>query len=139
MTQVRATPLARAAFGALVVASFLAFFYAQELKHRDPLVRSWTQRDVRFPHPGARYAHFHVTATVSGVLTAQISSEASGRTVDVVRVVVRRYRRRDVAWDGRTSAGAPAPPGAYRVSVRVPGAPAPIALSGLTLTLRGAA
>ena len=52
MTGTRATPLARAAFAALVAASFLAFFYAQELKGRDPLLKGWTHADVRFARPG---------------------------------------------------------------------------------------
>lgn len=135
MTGTRATPLARAAFAVLVAASVLAFFYAQALKGRDPLVKGWTHADLRFPRPGARYAHFHVTATVSGPLSASIVAVRGGRTVDVVHLVVRRYRRHEVVWDGRASTGAPAPPGAYRVTIRVNGAPAPVALTGLTLTL----
>ena len=135
MTGTRATPLARAAFAALVAASFLAFFYAQELKGRDPLLRGWTHVDVRFPRTGAQFAHFHVTATVSGPLSASVVAAHGGRTVDVLRVVVRRYRRREIVWDGRTSAGAPAPPGVYRVTVLVRGASAPVTLTGLTLTL----
>lgn len=135
MTGTRATPLARAAFAALVAASFLAFFYAQELKGRDPLLKGWTHTNVRFPRPGARFAHFHVRATVSGPLSASIVAARGGRTVDVISVVVHRYQRRDVAWDGRTSTGAPAPPGVYLVTVRVRGASAPVTLTGLTLTL----
>ncbi len=138
MNGTRATPLARATFAALVVASFLAFFYAQELKHRDPLLNGWSRADVRFPRPGSRFAHFHVRATVSGPLSASIVAARDGRTVDVVRVVVRRYRRHELVWDGRTGAGAPAAPGAYRVTVRVDGASAPVSLSGLTLTLEAA-
>ena len=138
MTRTRATPLARATFAALVVASFLAFFYAQKLKARDPLLKGWTHSDVRFPRPGARFAHFHVKATVSGPLSASIVGDRSGRTVDVIRVVVHRYRRHEIVWDGRTSSGAPAPAGAYRVTVRVTGAYTPVALSGLTLTLEAA-
>ena len=137
MTGTRATPLARAAFAALVTASFLAFFYAQELKARDPLLKSWTHVDVRFPRGGARFAHFHVTATVSGPLAASVVAARGGRTVDVVHVRVRRYRHRDIVWDGRTSTGAPAPPGVYHVTVLVSGASAPVPLSGLTLTLEG--
>jgi len=135
MTGMRATPLARAAFAALVAASFLAFFYAQHLKGLDPLVKGWTHADVRFPRPGARFAHFRVTTTVSGPLTAAIVADRGGRTVDVLHAVVSRYRHREIAWDGRSSTGAPAPPGAYRVTVRVNGAAAAVALSGLTLTL----
>jgi len=135
MTGTRATPLARAAFAALVAASFLAFFYAQELKGRDPLLKGWTHVDVRFPRAGAQFAHFHVTATVSGPLSASVVAARGGRAVDVVRVVVRRYRRADIVWDGRTSTGAPAPPGVYHVTVLVNGASAPVPLRGLTLTL----
>ncbi len=134
MTGPRATPLARAAFAALVVASFLAFFYAQELKARDPLLKGWTHADVRFHRAGAQFAHFHVTATVSGPLSASIVATRGGGTVDVVRVVVRRYRRGDIVWDGRTSTGSQAPPGTYRVTVLVNGASEPVPLSGLTLT-----
>ena len=135
MSATRAATLARAAFAVLIVACFFAFFYAQELKGRDPLVRGWTRADVRFPRPGARFAHFHVTTTVSGPLSAAIVAQRTGRTVDVVTVTVRRYRRHEIVWDGRTSSGAPAPPGAYRVAVRVNGASAAVALTALTLTL----
>lgn len=135
MTGTRATPLARAAFAALVAASFLAFFYAQELKGRDPLLKGWTHVDERFPGPGAKFAHFHVTATVSGPLSASIVAVRGGRVVYVAHVDVRRYQRHEIVWDGRTSAGTPAPPGAYRVTVRVRGSSAPVALLGLTLTL----
>jgi len=138
MTGTRATPLARAAFAALVAASFLAFFYAQELKGRDPLLKGWTRTDVRFPRPGSRFAHFHVKATVSGPLSASIVADRGGRTVDVIRVVVRRYQRHEIVWDGRTSTGAPASPGDYHVTVRVSGASAPVTLTGLTLTLMAA-
>jgi hypothetical protein len=135
MSATRAATLARAVFAVLVVASFLAFFYAQELKGRDPLVRGWTRADVRFPRPGARFAHFHVEVTVSGPLSAEIIAQRTGHTVDVVSVTARRYRRQGIVWDGRTSAGAPATPGAYRVAVRVRGASTPVALTRLTLTL----
>jgi hypothetical protein len=136
MTGTRATPLARAAFAALVAASFLAFFYAQELKARDPLLKGWTHTDVRFPRPGARFAHFHVKATVSGPLSASIVTARGGRTVDVIRVVVHRYPHHEIVWDGRTSTGTSAPRGVYHVTVRVNGASAPVTLSGLTLTLQ---
>jgi hypothetical protein len=135
MTGTRATPLARAAFAALVAASFLAFFYAQELKGRDPLLKGWTHVDVRFPRTGAKFAHFHVTATVSGPLSASVVAARGGRAVDVVHVVVHRYQRHAIVWDGRTSAGAPAPPGVYHVTVLVRGASVPVTLTGLTLTL----
>jgi hypothetical protein len=135
MTANRATPLARAAFAVLVVAGFLAFFDAQALKHRDPLVASWTHADVRFPRPGARWAHFHVKVTVSGPLTVSIVSDRTGRTIDVRRVRAHRYRTAQLAWDGSTSTGARAARGRYRVAVRVSGASAAVELAGLTLTL----
>ena len=134
MNGTRPTPFARAAFAALVAASFLAFFYAQELKARDPLLKGWTHADEHFPRPGAQFAHFHVKATVSGPLSASIVS-TRGSAVEVIRVVVHRYRHQDIVWDGRESSGAPAPPGVYHVTVRVSGGSAPVTLTGLTLTL----
>jgi hypothetical protein len=137
MTATRSTPLARAVFAALVVAGFLAFFWAQQLKHRDPLVARWTHADLRFPRPGSRYAHFHVRVTVSGPLSVRIVSDRTGRTVATVTQSVRRYRTAGVTWDGRTQGGTLAPAGAYRVAVLVAGADAPVPLTGLTLTVRG--
>lgn len=119
MSGLRAATLARASFVALVLATFAAFFIAQDLKRVDPLVNGSTRGVVRFrpSGPGTRFAHFHVKTTVSGVIGVGIVSERTGRTVDVIRVRVRRYRHHSVQWPGTTTAGGVAPPGRYRVTV----------------------
>jgi hypothetical protein len=115
MSGMRAAALARAVFAVLVLATFAAFFIAQDLKRVDPLVRGSTVSDVRFrpSGPGTRFAHFHVETTVTGTIDVGFVSERSGRTVGVVRVPVRKYQRHEVVWKGSGAA-----PGRYRVTVR---------------------
>ena len=110
----RAATLARAVFAGLVLATFAAFFIAQDLKRVDPLVRGSTTRTVRFrpSGPGTRFAHFHVTTTVGGEIDVGFVSERTGRTVGLVRVVVHKCQKHSVEWRGVGAA-----PGRYRVTV----------------------
>jgi len=120
---VRAATLARVSVALLAVATFLAIFYAQELKRRDPLLMMptghWVQRfqpagPLRDPH---RYAHFDVKATVDDTLVVSIASARTGATVDTVTLTVSKYRRAPISWNGRLRSGALAPPGRYRIRV----------------------
>ena len=52
MSGLRAATLARASFVALVLATFAAFFIAQDLKRVDPLVNGSTRAVVRFRPSG---------------------------------------------------------------------------------------
>jgi hypothetical protein len=114
MSGMRAPTLARAVFAVVVLATFAAFFIAQDLKRVDPLVKGSTSRIVRFrpSGPGTRFAHFHVTTTVGGEIDVRFVSERTGRTVGDVRVRVHKYRRHSVEWRGGGAA-----PGRYRVTI----------------------
>jgi hypothetical protein len=122
---VRAAALARASFAALVIATFLAIFYAQELKHRDPLLKKPRGGTISFKPVGAlppsgrihHFAHFDVRATEADTLRVAVVSERSQRLEFVIVVSVRPYVSRGVSWNGRTAAGALAPPGLYSLRV----------------------
>jgi len=108
----------------VVVATFLAIFYAQELKGRPRLLLWPTAGVVRFQPTGVlanphltRFAHFNVRASVGDTLEVAIVSRRSGRTVRVFTVPVHEYRHRALTWDGRSAAGALQPPGTYEISV----------------------
>jgi len=119
--EARAGALAAAIFLALALATLLALFYAQGLKRQDPLVRlSWTAVSRFRPGgPGPQEAHFDVQTSVDDLLAASIVDSA-GRVVRVLGpVVAHKYRHVSFAWDGRTSAGVPAPPGTYLVRVHL--------------------
>jgi len=121
---VRAAALARASFAALVIATFLAIFYAQELKHRDPLLEKPGAGTIRFkpvgPLPGPmvhREAHFHVKATVADTLQVSVVGERSGRVVRVLVIDAPLYTTVHAFWDGRSKTGALAPPGLYALRI----------------------
>jgi hypothetical protein len=119
MSGMRAAALARAVFVALILATFAAFFIAQDLKRVDPLVNQSTVGVVRFrpSGPGTRFAHFRVRTTVGGEIGVGIVSERTGRTVYVIPLRVHRYIHHPVEWRGQTASGAAAAPGRYRVTV----------------------
>ena len=112
---VSASTLARGVFVVLVLASFLAIFYAQELKRESALIQSQTRTLVRFRPVGGpvTQAHFHVLATVAEPVDVSIVSERTGRVVRVLHTRVRFYHRVAITWDGWTSRGALAPAGFY--------------------------
>jgi hypothetical protein len=122
---VRAATLARLSLVALVAATFLAIFYAQELKREKKLLlRPYPGVEMFEPGGGGKAvsgfdeeAHFSVRASVPDTLEVSIVSERTHRTVFVTNVRVREYRSVPVTWDGRTAAGTPAPPGDYRLSI----------------------
>ena len=119
--------LAAAVLAALVLATFLAIFFAQELKRRPALLAKpqgygvislQPVGTITLPHVH-HYAHLNVKATVGDQrLTLLVVSERSGRVVWSVSFRVHEYTTVHVPWDGRTSSGALAPPGYYRLRVR---------------------
>ena len=122
--RVSAATLARVSFAVLVLATFLAIFYAQELKRQAPLLFSPTGGVIRFQPRGTittahvtHFAHFKVKASVGDILVVSIVDARSGRTVRTYTVPVHEYSHRSVSWDGLTTAGRPAPAGSYRVRV----------------------
>ena len=121
----RAATLARLSLVALVAATFLAIFYAQELKREAPLLQyakpgAVTLRPVgpRPPHV-YRFAHFDLRTNVADTLSVSIVARSNRRVVDVLAPApMTAYHRRPFTWDGRTSAGALAPAGVYVLSIR---------------------
>ena len=118
--------LAGAVFAALVIATFLAIFLAQELKRRPALLLSPIGTGTITLQPvGAitahgvhHYAHLDVRATIGAQrLTLSVISERGGRAVWSVTFRVHEYRAVPITWRGTTSAGSPAAPGDYRLLV----------------------
>lgn len=109
---------ARVAFTLLVLATFGAFFVAQELKSTPPVVVDLTVTPFFSPNGDGRFdrarASFRVrradrvTVTVVDSRGDEVRELLDGRRV-------RRGRRLRVAWDGRTADGRPAPDGVYRI------------------------
>jgi len=137
--------LAGGVLAALVLATFLAIFFAQELKRRPALLAEPQGYGVITLQPAGtitlrhvhHYAHLNVEATVGDQrLTLLVVSERTGRTVWSVSFRVHEYRTVAISWRGTTSARAPAPPGYYRLRVRFQH-PATTVDPGLTLHLLG--
>ena len=120
--EARSAALAAAIFVALAIATLLALFYAQELKHRPPLVLPYGPAAVSFRPSGGRVrdAHFDVRTSVGDEIVASIVSAKSGRVVAVLGGVrAHQYHHVALAWDGRASADALAPPGTFLVHVHL--------------------
>jgi hypothetical protein len=120
-----AVTLACCVFALLVAGSVVAVFYAQELKREAPLLMLPTGKTDTFDPTGngihpLRWAHFHVKTSVDDVVDVSVVTTA-GREVDVLKsgLVAHAYDQVDLHWDGRTSTGALAAPGFYRVEVRL--------------------
>jgi hypothetical protein len=114
------TRLTAAVFGALVVATFGAFFLAQRLKNAPSIVQSFTLTPFFSPNGDGRfdraYVNFKLKRT-DDVTVAVVNSDG-----DEVRVLAddRRlpaYTPTRFPWDGRTDSGARAPDGTYRIRV----------------------
>jgi hypothetical protein len=132
-SRLRAATLAGISLVAVAVATFLAIFYAQELKRQDPLLKyacsalarfstcvtvvSFQPSGPRAPHVN-RAAHFRLRTSVNDTLVVSIVSERSGHTVRILPAVpMIAYEHRSLTWDGRTAQGTPAPPGRYRLAI----------------------
>jgi hypothetical protein len=120
-----AVTLARVVFVLLVVGSGIAVFYAQALKREAPLLLKPAGQTDNFDPTGngvrpAKWAHFKLKTSIGDVIDVYVVTTA-GHEVAVLRrgLVMREYHRIDLHWDGRTSAGALAPPGFYRLKVRL--------------------
>jgi hypothetical protein len=120
-----ATVLGAAVLGALVVATFLAIFFAQELKRRPALLLSpigtgtitlQPVGEITLPHVH-HYAHLRVRTTIGDRLTVSIVSKHSGATERTFSLRVRAYHGQPVFWTGATASGALAAAGDYRIVV----------------------
>ena len=108
----------RIAFALLVCATFGAFFAAQELKSTPPLVQDLKVTPFFSPNRDGRFDR----ARASFVLkrTDDVTVTVIDRAGDPVRRLadnrrLRRGRRMNIVWDGRTAAGRVVPDGIYRV------------------------
>jgi hypothetical protein len=134
----RAAPLARAVLAALVVAAVAALFYAQALKHRDPLLKNPLPGVDSFQPSAGVQAGFLVKSTIDDVLTIAVVTPA-GRPVAVVRshLRVRTDRSVKLHWDGRTVTGALARSGSYELRVHFARAGTTLIVPGFVMVLRG--
>jgi len=132
--------LARATFAALVLAALAALFIAQALKRETPLINEHS-RSIAFPGPGHQFAHFHLRATLGGYVEVSVLTQSSERAVEVIasHLRIHEYRRFNLAWDGTTAMGRPAPAGRYVVSVRFESYGRSVIVPNFVLTYRGAA
>jgi hypothetical protein len=139
---VRAATLARVALVLLVAASVYALFRDQELKREAPLVNGHSATTRFHPSgPPPRAAHFHLKLSVGDLVDVTVLAAGTDRAVDVIarNRRVREYRRFELIWDGRTSAGAPSAPGRYLVEVRLEHAGRTVIVPGFELVLEGGA
>jgi hypothetical protein len=140
-----AATLACVVFATLVLASVAALFYAQVLKREAPLLLPpAVAMDVFEPSgPGVhppREAHFRVRTSVDDVLDIAVL-KGNDRQVAVIAtgLPVHKYQHATLHWDGRTTAGKPAPPGIYLIQVRFSHAGQTVIQSGFQLHLQGPA
>jgi len=124
----RASRWAALAFALLVLATVAAFAWSQRVK-RDPLVldrvtfgvpasRAFTpNRDCRFDRIRIR---FRTTQSDRG--TVQVVKPGGRLVVTLARdVYLKRYRFHTFYWDGRRRGGGTAPPGRYKLRVKLLG------------------
>jgi hypothetical protein len=128
MPRLRAEAWAGLVFAFLVVATVAAFAWSQRLK-RDPLVldrvtfgtpasRSFTpNRDCRFDRERIR---FRVTQTDRG--TVQVIEPGGKVVITLARYTyLKRYHFFTFYWDGRSRNDGIAPPGRYKLRVKLLG------------------
>jgi flagellar hook assembly protein FlgD len=112
--------LAAAVFGALVIATFGAFFVAQRLKNAPSIVQQFTLTPFFSPNHDGRYDRAYVNFKLKR--TDDVTVSMIDREGDEVRVLaddqrLPAYTPTRFAWDGRTDAGTRAPDGSYRVRI----------------------
>jgi hypothetical protein len=131
-------------FALLVVATIAAFAWSQRLK-RDPLVldrvtfgkpasRSFTpNEDCRFDRIRVRFR-----VTRSDRADVQVVKPGGGLVVTLARdTYLKRYRFFTYYWDGRTRNDGTAPPGRYKLRVRLLGQERTLVPGGVMRLHRG--
>lgn len=116
------SPLARLVFALLVAACFGAFFLTQRLKHIPTVVQHF-QFSSRFA-PQGQHRIERISFRIRSADRVDVSVvDAAGRPVIALAtdLALPSYVQRRFAWDGHSAAGTPAPPGVYRVQVRLHG------------------
>jgi len=112
--------LARLVFALLVVACFGAFFLTQRLKHIPTVVQHF-EFSSRFS-PQGQHKIERISFRIRNADRVDVSVvDATGRPVVflVSGLAMPSYQQQRFLWDGRTASGMPAPPGVYRVQVRL--------------------
>lgn len=126
------TTAAKALFAALVVATFAAFFVAQQLKSSPPLVQQVGVEPWLSPNQDGRYERAKISFRLKREDTVDVQIvDRDGDEVDEV-VSGRRLRvgeQFQERWDGRDELGEPFPDGTYRARVVLRG-------QGRTVTLQ---
>lgn len=136
----QAQALARAVFALLVLACFVAFVLTQRLKHTPTPVQNFEADEVFYPHsaPAAacrgKVAHSQVNSSERVEYLSFKPAQAEPVTVEIldsgeksVATIVRalpaqRYKQLSLCWNGQlgaTQRGGLAPPGEYRVQVKL--------------------
>ncbi len=112
--------LARGVFAALVLATFAAFFVAQELKSTPPVIHSYGVFPFFSPNKDSRFERAPITFALKrrDRVRVTIIDDAGDevRTLFEDRPTARRERVRTY-WDGLDERGRRAPDGEYRVQV----------------------
>lgn len=112
------TATARTAFGLLVVATFAAFFAAQQLKSTPPRVQQLQVTPFFSPNRDGRFDRARVSFELKRA--DEVIASVVDRDDDEVRRLadgrsLRAGERLRLAWDGTGDDGAMAPDGTYRV------------------------
>jgi len=116
------SPLARLVFALLVLACFGAFFLTQRLKHIPTVVQHF-EFSSRFA-PQGQHKIERISFRIRSADLVDVSVvDAAGRPVIALAsgLALPSYQQRRFAWGGLTTSGTPAPPGVYRVQVRLRG------------------
>jgi hypothetical protein len=134
--------LGRVVFAVLVVACFGAFAATQRLKHTPPAVQSFEMDEAFHPNrvPAAscrarvpslqvnsseRIEYLSFKLAQADEVTVAIADAAERSVATIVRdLPAQRYKQLSLCWNGQlgpTQSGGLAPPGRYRVRVRLRG------------------
>jgi len=111
---------ARVVFVLLVAATFSAFFVAQELKSRPPLIEVSRLTEHFSPNGDGRrdVNEISIVSKEADEVTVAIVDEDGDAVRELAAgVQARPYRPVRVTWDGRTDEGGRAPDGIYRLRV----------------------
>jgi hypothetical protein len=116
------TSLARTVFAVLVCATFAAFFVAQELKSKPPLVQLVSVSRQLSPNGDGR--HDRVFANFALKHADDVTAKVVERDGDAVRTLfddraVRAHVRQRMKWDGRDDRGREVPDGVYRIRLNL--------------------
>ncbi|HEV2060351.1 MAG TPA: N,N-dimethylformamidase beta subunit family domain-containing protein [Solirubrobacteraceae bacterium] len=115
------TATARIAFALLVVATFAAFFVAQQLKTTPPAVQDVTATEVFSPNRDGRKDRMRMSFFLKR--TDDVTATVVNRDGDEIRVLAERPlaagERMRLVWDGTDARGRPVPDGVYRVRLNL--------------------